>query len=211
MKAIIFLAFGAIFYFTPQLLTAQEIPGDTIRADSIHLSADPVLLYSDSVVAASERTIPDTLEEGPDPIKATLLSAALPGLGQAYNGSYWKIPLIYGGFFGFAAVVQFYNHNYIQIKNAHAALTDSDPATESPYPNLDAQRLFNARESNRRNRDYFMILSAAFYLLNVVEAHVDAHLQTFDIGDDLTLNINPTILQIPFSYQVGISLNLKFK
>ncbi|MGK7395113.1 MAG: DUF5683 domain-containing protein [Candidatus Cyclobacteriaceae bacterium M3_2C_046] len=154
----------------------------------------------------------DTPLERLDPVKAALLSAVLPGLGQAYNGSYWKIPIVYGGLFALAATVQYFDYNYVKFRNVLLAEDDGNPNTVNPYQDLLNRRtIANALSSNRRNRDYFMIITSLFYLLNVVEAHVDAHLQDFDITDDLTFKVEPSIQNFAYSYQLGISLKLQLK
>ncbi len=150
--------------------------------------------------------------EFPDPLKATLLSAALPGLGQVYNNSHWKVPIIYGGLLTLGYLVHYFDYNYIKFRNAFLAANDNNPNTINPFEGMRAgQRLFDRVEFYRRNRDYMMILTAGFYLLNIVEAHVDAHLQTFDLSDDISLNISPGIISTPYTSQIGLSLNFTFK
>jgi hypothetical protein len=154
-----------------------------------------------------ERNVP------PDPIKAALLSAALPGLGQIYNRSYWKVPIVYGSLMTFGYLVHFFDYNYIKYRNAFLAANDGNPNTINPYEGdrRVGSRLFDRVEFYRRNRDYLMILTAGFYLLNIVEAHVDAHLQTFDLSDDISMNIRPKIISSPHSNLIGLSINFTIK
>jgi hypothetical protein len=148
-----------------------------------------------------------------DPLKAALLSAVLPGLGQAYNGSYWKIPIIYAGFVGLGSAIHFLDYKYIVFRNALSAQVDDDPNTINPYATIGGdERVLNLRvEFYRRNRDFTMILTGLFYLLQVVEANVDGHLKTFDISDEISLKIDPHIGQLAHNYHLGLSLKLQMK
>jgi hypothetical protein len=142
------------------------------------------------------------------PKKASVYSAILPGLGQAYNKKYWKIPLVYGGFAAFGYFIGWNNKNYITSQRAYSDLTDDDPTTESylklkqiiHYDLKNAsdvtslkQGLVSSQDYYRRNRDLLIIVTAAFYGLNIIDASVDAHFFNFDISDDLTLNLEPTV------------------
>ncbi|MFW5761549.1 MAG: DUF5683 domain-containing protein [Cyclobacteriaceae bacterium] len=148
-----------------------------------------------------------------DPLKAALLSAVLPGLGQAYNGSYWKIPIIYAGFVGLGSAIHFLNYQYVGFRNALSAEVDGDPNTINPYAAFGVgERVLNLRvEFYRRNRDFTMILTGLFYFLQIVEANVDGHLKTFDISDEISLNLDPHIGQLAQNYHLGLSLKLNLK
>ena len=152
-------------------------------------------------------TAPQKLDE---PVKAALLSAVLPGLGQAYNGSYWKIPVIFSGFAIFAASINYFDYYYIEFRNASVAL--NNPEIDHPYEEFVNQESITRRiDFYRRNRDYLMILGTVFYFLNIVEAHVDAHLQSFDISDELSLDFGPAIQPVALNYQLGLSFKLLIK
>lgn len=141
------------------------------------------------------------------PKKATIYSAILPGLGQAYNKKYWKIPIIYAGFGTIGYYIHWNNGNYDVMKTAHNDLTDSDPDTDSylefvpDWIDLEDETDYKTFESGltsqrdyyRRNRDLLIICMAGFYGLNIIDASVDAHLFDFDISDDLTFNWQPTV------------------
>lgn len=148
------------------------------------------------------------------PKLATIMSAALPGLGQAYNHSYWKIPIIYGGF---AACVYFFKveDNYFKdFKRAYVAETDSDATTINPYPNLKEPQLKIYINDARRYRDLNAFLLAFVYTLNVIDACVDAHLYKFDISDDLSMKVEPHINYMPLVSRYptsGLGITLTFK
>jgi len=140
------------------------------------------------------------------PHKASLYSAILPGLGQAYNKKYWKIPLIYAGFGAFGYSIHWNNDNYKTMKLAYSDFTDGNPETNS-YLDLEGAQYYdftNATDSTtfktalgkqqdyyRRNRDLLIIVTFAFYGLNIIDASVDAHFFDFDISEDLSFNWQP--------------------
>lgn len=124
--------------------------------------------------------------------KATILSAIFPGAGQVYNKSYWKLPIIYGGMATFGYIIDFNNRGYQRFKTAVIALTDDDPNTVDEFNGqYTATYLQNTRDSYRRYRDLGLILMAGFYVLNIVDAHVQAYLNRYDISDNLALRIEP--------------------
>ncbi len=143
------------------------------------------------------------------PNKATMYSAVLPGLGQIYNKKYYKLPIIYGGFIGLGYVINNYNERYISFKQAYYDLNDNDPSTKSyettyPNPNWDYSKtdqygtysdfFTTCVDTYRRQRDIYIIATVGFYLLNVLDANVDAHFIDFDISEDLTLNFEPFMI-----------------
>lgn len=143
--------------------------------------------------------------------KATIMSACLPGLGQIYNRKYWKAPVIYAalGGLGYWGVTNQIKYNY--YSNNLTALHDDDANTinETLY---NSDQLVTQKRYYRKYRDYAIIAGALVYLINIIDANVDAHLKTFDVSDDLSLQVNP---YSNFDYnnklQAGLSLKLKFK
>ncbi len=147
-----------------------------------------------------------------NPNKAVLRSAILPGWGQATNKKYWKIPLVYGAL-GTTAYV-FFNDikQYKEARNAYKLATDNDPSNDNqiiePYYSVKDQpdRIRIFRNQVRQNVDYSVLFFIAFWGLNVADAAVDAHLKTFDVSDDLSLQIKPGYS--PMANTNGISLVL---
>src|SRR5690606_32743319 len=152
--------------------------------------------------------VPNTEKED-SPRKASLYSAILPGLGQAYNKKYWKIPMVYGGLIGFGLVVDFYDGEYAKFKR----LLLKEAATEEQVTPYREQVLDRAVEITRRERDYYIIITGLFYLINIVDAHIDAHLKGFDVSDDLALRLEPSINSTAFNNSQigGLSLVLYIK
>jgi len=148
------------------------------------------------------------------PGKAALMSAIVPGLGQAYNKSYWKIPVTYVG--GTAiGLYSHYNHKqYLRFRKAYELRTDNLDSTVDEfvvkYPNAEA--LIRGRNGYHRRRDYTFLYSFLFYGINVTEAYVFAHLKGFDISDDLTMWVQPNILTTQNNNAVpAFSLNFSLK
>lgn len=151
-----------------------------------------------------------------DPDKAALYSAVLPGLGQAYNGDYWKIPVIYSGFMVLGHLITVNNRHYNQFRSALIAEADNNLSTNNPFI-IDGEPIFNEasllrnRDFFRRNRDYLMIWAGVLYLLNIAEAHIAAHLKEFEINEALSMNLSPQINAASLiSRSVGVSITLNF-
>lgn len=147
---------------------------------------------------------------GINPAKAAFYSAVLPGLGQAYNNSHWKIPVIYIGGAFVAYSVNFYNQLYSQyLRNLQIIALDPD-VTQIDGRNLD--QYDRAAAAARRQRDYTIIIGGLLYGLNIVDAYVEAHLKEFDLNDDLAMRVKPAFLpQGGGQPGAGIALTLHFK
>lgn len=143
------------------------------------------------------------------PAKAAFYSAVLPGLGQVYNKRYWKIPVIYAGM---AAGVYFYKQqddDYNRFRNAYkrrlAGYTDDE------FQGISDDRLINAQKSAQTNKSISIIVTVAFYLLNIVDANVDAHLRQYEVSEDLSLQPSFDYNYFDAKPQYGMSLTYKFK
>lgn len=166
-------------------------------------AAQDSLSFADTIYANL-----DVQEKPHMPNKATMYSAVLPGLGQIYNGSWYKVPIVYGGFTALGLIIKWNNDKYLSHRQAYFDLNDSDPNTKS-YKNLKnwyydvsnssgvtqaSDALKKAVSGYRRQRDLVIICTAGFYLLNILDANVEAHFIDFDISDDLSFNIQPALL-----------------
>lgn len=148
--------------------------------------------------------------------KATIYSLLLPGLGQAYNKKYWKIPVIYAGFGALTYSFIINKNEMDKFTEAYQYVTNNDsfPIDNEyiiRYP--DPDDLLRGREFYRRRVELTVIFSAAWYLLNVVDAAVDAHFFDYNISDDLTLRLDPVFLmpigrQDRFANGVRLTLTL---
>ena len=147
--------------------------------------------------------------------KATTLSMICPGAGQVYNKSYWKLPFVFPGAASLIYCVDFNNRGYQRFKLAYELLTDGDDATQDEFNGRYSEDyLKNLKDSYRRNRDLCIILTAGFYILQVIDAHVDAHMKTYDISDDLSMSVEPYMENI-YSQRFGrvstLGFNINFK
>lgn len=159
----------------------------------------------------------------PSPQRAVWLSALCPGLGQIYNRRFWKLPIVVGGFMGLGYATNWNNNQYQDYVQGYRDLTDSDPGTKSYLdffpPTVDEssldtdwlQRTFKSRRDYfRRNRDLCIICLVALYLVCMIDAYIDASMAHFDISDNLSLDLSPTLMQQPASRRPAVGLNWAF-
>jgi hypothetical protein len=143
------------------------------------------------------------IEKIPTPQRATVLSAVLPGLGQAYVGKYWKIPIIYGIGYG---LFYYYNEYNTQFQKFRLAFEESGDTKDEAY-----------RDLYGRKKNYCVIGVGILYLVNIVDAMVDAYFKTYDISRDLSVRISPRIItqpavvnaRLPVNYGVLLRFNIK--
>ncbi len=154
-----------------------------------------------------------------DPRKALLYAAVLPGLGQIYNKKYWKLPLVYGGMAATGYAINFYNKLYSEYRSyVFLGLEAGLGETEFPTPDLQArgmevsiQQYRRAVDKVRRERDYMIIIMGVVYILQIVDAHVDAHLKEFDLNPRLQVRLEPMLEQDALvGRQAGASLVFRF-
>lgn len=134
------------------------------------------------------------------PTRATIFSTVLPGLGQAYNRNYWKIPVIYAGFGGIGYGLYFYQNYYTEYRDIYNkyrddyTLADRLPETIRGRDDYTLNDVREERNFARRWRDICIIGGSAWYLLNILDAYVYANLFDFDVSDDLSLHLAPTLM-----------------
>ncbi len=179
----------------------------------IKCAASILLLTGLTIVVTAQDTVrpsqPDTSSQVADttvhrdsffdkrdhsPLKAGLFSTALPGLGQVYNQKYWKIPIIYAAFGALAYSIQYNGSRFQKFKTAHGKRIDNDSTTMDRYVGqYDAGQLKTLRDFYQRRFELSIIGATAVYLLNIIDATVDAHLYNFNVSDDLSMEIRPRI------------------
>jgi len=143
------------------------------------------------------------------PRKASLYSAILPGMGQAYNKNYWKIPIIYGGFVALGYTIDFYDTRYKLFRKDLFTLLEEGGGT-SPL-GLTEDQVRSQVDKARRERDFWMIMTGVLYLLQIAEAHIDAHLKEFKLNPELKVAIEPMFERPQFTdYNAGLSIKFKF-
>lgn len=146
------------------------------------------------------------------PARAAFYSAVLPGLGQAYNGKYWKIPIVYTAL---GVGVYFYHENDRQYDRYRAAYksriagkTNDEFSTEDGRPIVSTNALIEAQRFYQRNKEISVLVTVGLYALNIIDANVDAHLQQFNVSEDLSLK--PTLDYDRFSGTTGYGLTLNY-
>lgn len=148
------------------------------------------------------------------PARAAFFSAVLPGLGQAYNGKYWKIPIAYGGL---GVGVYFYLKNDEQYdryrsiyKRRLAGFTDDEFTTPSGTQRVTNDGLIRAQRFYQRNKEISILVIVGVYALNIIDANVDAHLQQFNVNEDLSLRPSMNFNEYTGKTGYGLSLNYNF-
>ncbi len=177
-----------------------------------------VFLPCKNIYAQEENAVTDSVTvKKHSPIKAQLYSAILPGLGQIYNRKYWKLPIIYG--IGGAVVFSyFYNRDYyIDLRDAWIEVYYMDPPP-TEYEFRGSTITYNIEKQLRDNMDYFrkwkdyaLVGIAAVYLLNVIDAMIDAHFLEYDVSDDLSFRLSPSFINHDiYATAMGMRLSVKF-
>ena len=176
---------------------------------------DSVMVERDTIVQMGPDTVAiKSYAKRYSPRKAILYAAVLPGLGQVYNKKYWKVPLVYGGFYAIGFYMDQYNDIYTEYKgylfdNLENGLRGENDV--NPEINRTTGQLRTIVNKARRERDFMIILMGGMYLLQMVDAHVDAHLKEFDLNPTLQVSIEPSIQNDAWTgTTTGVALVLRF-
>ena len=140
----------------------------------------------------------------PNPGRATLYSILLPGLGQIYNGELFKVPIYWGCLMGSVSFLLNNNTNYVRFKRIHNEATSPDPAISSNVP-IAAETAKWYRDVYRRYRDYSIVATIAFYMLQVIDANVFAYMHDFEVDDNITMNVEPAVIAPDNAYALNAS------
>ncbi len=205
-----------IFVFIAGLFFSQINTRDSIRLDHYAKGSIPaakpqapakVIQEIERVNAPAKKVVTKL-----NPTKAGLYSAVLPGLGQAYNKKYWKIPIVWGAV-GTGVGIAIWNQNkYKEYREYYIAKLNGTPnefLTQVPY--LDAVALGNAQDRAKRQRDYAIAISGLIYILNIVDAVVDAHL--YEGRKDPDLSLAPAVIYDDYNFnppKTGLALTYRF-
>ena len=222
-----------------QKAKAEVAVPDFAAADSARMATEAAKTSVDSAITAKDRMNLAKLNSSlrpmqkktrdwatwrPDAKRAMWLALVLPGAGQIYNRKYWKLPIIYGGFAGCAYALSWNGKMYKDYAQAYMDIMDNNPNTNS-YQDLlppnhnytDTQLkdiLRKRKDTYRRYRDLSIFAVIGVYLISVIDAYVDAELSNFDISPDLSMRVEPTIINNnplqPGSKSVGVQCSLRF-
>jgi hypothetical protein len=194
----------------PKARAKREHLADSIADDNnkklaemeSHITPPSVVVTADT--AAMAKPI-DKKVWTPNPSRATWLAIVFPGAGQIYNRKYWKLPIVYGGFAGCAYALAWNGKMYKDYSQAYLDIMDSDPNTNS-YLDLFSNRVSSYSESQlasliksrkdtfRRYRDLSIFATIGVYLISIIDAYVDAELSNFDITPDLSMSVEPAVI-----------------
>ena len=179
---------------------AQEIPSDSLKNDT---KSDP---RGQLIIDKSKDTLLiKSYAARYNPRKALHFAAVFPGAGQIYTKKYWKLPLVWGGLGATAYSINFYENLYTKYKSY---LFDTLNGKTTPYSE---DVLRTAINKVRRQRDFMIIIMGLVYVLQMVDAHVDAHLKEFDLNPDLHVKLQPMFENDQqLGRQTGFSLNIRF-
>ena len=171
--------------------------------DSTSISIDKELIIIDQEVLTKKEI--DPLR----PSKAAFLSAILPGLGQAYNKKYWKVPLVWGGI---GAGIYFYVRNDEQFDRYRGAYKRRLAGFKDDefYNVISDDGLIRAQEQFRRNKEVSLLVTIGIYALNIIDANVDAHLLQFNVDENLSLSPHYQYNELENTSDLGVTLNFKF-
>jgi hypothetical protein len=172
------------------------------------LGTNSILAQKKSAILVAKDSIKKDYINPLAPAKAAFYSAILPGLGQAYNKKYWKIPLVYGGI---GAGIYYFSLNstkYQKYRDAYKRRLAGYNDDEFQY--LDDSRLIVGQRFYQRNRDMSMMVIVGFYVLNIIDANIDAHLMQFNVSDNLSFRPDFFQNEIDNKHNLGLTLNYQF-
>lgn len=201
-------------------LCAESI--DSTRVDSIVKVRTDHIANEDNLVSPKAIVVKEAWH--PNSNLSMLFSAILPGGGQIYNRKYWKVPIVWGAFTACIYAITWNQNVYSGYKHAYIDLTSDDPMKKTSWQDYIApganpeeevksgalkERLKRGIDFYRRQRDLSLIVTAGVYLLNILDAYVDAELYQFDISPDLSMRVAPGVGTSPqggLQYGIGCSL-----
>ena len=204
---VIFLVLFSISTF------AQISPKDTIRVENYptdSVSTKQVPSEIEVLANIKDSNAPVGVPKF-NPTKAGLYSAILPGLGQYYNKKYWKIPIVWGGIGTGVGVILWNQKQYNRYREAFVAELNGQQHEFSSIPGVTKEVLGRTQDRAKRQRDYAIAITSLVYILNIVDAVVDAHL--YEGRHDPDLALKPTIIYDEFgkmNYKAGLSLSYNF-
>ncbi len=205
--------FSVFLFFCFSLIFSQVNPNDTIRVENLPKDSIPAAKpQSESQILGEidQKNAPATVQKF-SPTKAGLYSAVLPGFGQYYNKKYWKIPIVWGAVGTGVGIALWNDKQYKRYRNAFVAELNGLPHEFSGIKGIDKTVLGNAQDSSKRQRDYAIGITGLIYILNIMDAVVDAHL--YEGRHDPDLAIVPSVINDQYNLGIakpGLTLSFRF-
>jgi hypothetical protein len=211
-----------IYRAVPELIVLKNIQKIAILLVLLSVFAGQNISAQDIIIQDTTPPSPKKHHFKAEPLKATMLAVAFPGAGQVYNRKFWKIPVVYAGFGALIYSAGFNSNEYVTFIKAYQDYNDNIPETKSYqkiikaepstydivlYPQADPQNytyykdaLLRMVDYYKRYRDLSYIGVAAWYLISILDANVDASLNNFDISNNLNLTVAPALMPLPGGY-----------
>ena len=198
--------------------TDSENKSNKLLKGQIYLFITFTILFLMAPENRVHAQVNDTIEanelKAHSPTKAAIYSAVLPGLGQGYNRKYWKIPIIYAGFGVITYFIISNTREYKNYKDAYnyVASGDTTGTNNELVGTYNESQLLDGKNYYRRNMELSYIIGGLWYILNIIDASVDAHFFDYDISEDLSIRVDPVMLHRRDDYRPvsGIKLTLNF-
>jgi hypothetical protein len=147
----------------------------------------------------------------PRPARSAFLSAIIPGAGQIYNKKYWKAPIVWAGLATFTYMYFANNSEYQSAKTSYLSLLDTVSTNNIAYKgSTNLSQVTQYKNNYRNNRDLALVLGVLFYGINIIDATIDAHLMNFDVSDNLSMQVQPSVIELPQSYAFGGGLTFSY-
>ncbi|MBS2096657.1 DUF5683 domain-containing protein [Carboxylicivirga linearis] len=191
------------------------------QSDTLVLNKDTAFIEGTQVEFVKEK-------KPHSPHKASFYAAILPGMGQIYNKKYWKLPILYGGIGATGYAIHFNSKYYKKYRSAYRDFIIQDPGNKSylefippglteadvvggTYESWFEDALERKKQYYKRYRDLSYFIMVGVYIIQIVDAAVDAHFYNFSISDDLSMRVNPTIMESSRGDYGGVGIQLNFK
>ena len=168
----------------------------------------------DELLVKAKAKVKDSIDPL-SPSRAAFYSAILPGLGQAYNKKYWKIPIVYAalgtGIYFFVDNTKQYNRYRDAYKSRLAGYNTDEFWGSNPLtPQISSEALIRAQETLRRNRELSLLITVGIYALNIIDANVDAHLLQYNVDENLAIKPHFKMNEIDAKTNLGLTVNFNF-
>jgi hypothetical protein len=218
-----------LFFLSFSFATAQTQDSTDVIQNKEITDTNTLIINDENLIFEAENIITDTAtadttsvnkKKGHSPKKAAWMSAAIPGLGQIYNKKYWKLPVVYGVLGGLSFGIYHNYVNYAVYRDEYRNRLNERVDLYNPkYADISTENINALKQQYQRNMELFIIFTAVGYIFNIIDAAVDAHLKGFNVSNDLSWHILPSIglnNNLLTSYQnitptINLTFTLNFK
>lgn len=197
---------------TSDIPNTNEVEEGTIYKNNQILKDSTQVIEKDTVEKVRFKLIKSILDKKyPNPNRAAAMSLVLPGSGQIYNKKIWKLPFVYGALGGLGYLIINSTDEYRTFRDAYLDVVDDDPTTINPFPTLSESSLLTLRDRYNKRRQQAIIFFSLGWILNSVDAFVDAHLASFDVSEDISMHVNPVGIHVGNANAFGVGLHFTYQ